>query len=435
MKKTILGLTVVFYFMVILTGETIAADNNQSVQVLSHLGKIEGIITFCGQPPPRGTAVYIPGKSFFVKTGTSGAYELFYVPVATYNLAVEIAGQPLKVINNIVVNKRETTYLNINICPDNDNDGFDASLDCNDNNPYIFPGAEELCDGVDNNCDGTVDEGCQICTDYDNDGFYAQAGCSTPVDCDDTDNTVNPNADELCGDNIDNNCNGQIDENCPIDNDRDGYPQQEDCNDDDPAINPGASELCDGIDNDCDGEIDEGCVAGAKLVINEIDYDNDVNDNMEFIEIYNCGPDTANLSEFSLILVNGNDLLNPYTIIGLDEAGDNLPPDEFLVIKSPELTISSGALTINFSSPENNIQNGPDAIQLVKDYEGSNESPIDTVSYEGDCSPYIEGDYVTPGDFGPGSIGRYLGQDTDDNQSDFQNFSSPSPGSPNGLPD
>lgn len=42
---------------------------------------------------------------------------------------------------------------------DNDSDGFDISVDCNDNNNAQYPGAIEVCDGVDNNCDGTIDEG------------------------------------------------------------------------------------------------------------------------------------------------------------------------------------------------------------------------------------------------------------------------------------
>lgn len=100
-------------------------------------------------------------------------------------------------------------------CPDNDNDGFDESLDCNDNNPNINPNATETCDGVDNDCDDEVDEGCQVCTDGDNDGFFAQNGCGTAVDCNDNDSTVNPNSLEVC-DGVDNNCDGQTDEGCPL---------------------------------------------------------------------------------------------------------------------------------------------------------------------------------------------------------------------------
>lgn len=77
------------------------------------------------------------------------------------------------------------------------------------------------------------------------------------------------NPSETCGDGIDNNCDGQVDEGCVqcVDSDSDGYfsyaagscPQGNDCDDSDPEVNPGAEENCDGIDNNCDGRTDEGC--------------------------------------------------------------------------------------------------------------------------------------------------------------------------------
>jgi hypothetical protein len=107
-------------------------------------------------------------------------------------------------------------------CIDADGDGFFAQsgcgtpLDCNDANAAIHPGATEVCDGVDNNCNGVVDEGCSAsCTDADFDGFFAQPGCGTAVDCNDTNPAAHPAAAEVCGDQLDNNCNGFIDESCP----------------------------------------------------------------------------------------------------------------------------------------------------------------------------------------------------------------------------
>ncbi len=43
---------------------------------------------------------------------------------------------------------------------DCDTDGYDVTTDCDDHDPSVYPGAVEACDGIDNNCDGVVDEGC-----------------------------------------------------------------------------------------------------------------------------------------------------------------------------------------------------------------------------------------------------------------------------------
>lgn len=177
-------------------------------------------------------------------------------------------------------------------------DGFVATgTDCNDASPSSYPGAEELCDALDNDCDDIVDEDLDIdfFVDEDGDGFgdddQIVSGCApeqnlTTVggDCNDFDPGISPVANELC-DNIDNNCDGSIDEGVLItfyaDSDQDGYgdpnntvescelelgyvDNNSDCNDVDSNVHPAAEEVCDQQDNDCDGETDEeGSIGGS----------------------------------------------------------------------------------------------------------------------------------------------------------------------------
>jgi hypothetical protein len=175
---------------------------------------------------------------------------------------------------------------------DNDGDGFSvAQGDCNDSNPAVHPGATELCNGIDDDCDGQVDEGVKLTfyRDADGDGFGSAANstqsCSAPVgyvvtagDCNDNDAAVHPGATEVCN-GIDDDCDGQVDEGVKLrfyrDADGDGYGDPAamteaceapvgyvaaagECNDTNAAIHPGAPEVCNGIDDNCNGEIDEG---------------------------------------------------------------------------------------------------------------------------------------------------------------------------------
>ena len=174
---------------------------------------------------------------------------------------------------------------------DNDNDGYCSDVDCDDLDATVYPGAPEICDGIDNNCNQQIDEGVlgTYYADTDGDGFgdinnFAQ-GCLPPAgyvtndtDCDDTNAAIHPNATEIC-DGIDNDCDQQIDEGPFVtyyaDTDGDGFgdinnfvqdcfppagyvTNATDCDDTNAAIHPNATEICDGIDNNCDQQIDEG---------------------------------------------------------------------------------------------------------------------------------------------------------------------------------
>lgn len=89
---------------------------------------------------------------------------------------------------------------------DLDGDGWTVcGGDCNENDPNIFPGAEEVCDGLDNDCDPETLEN----VDADGDGVGV---CDDPIDCDDSEATVFPaDAEELCDDGLDNDCDGSVD--------------------------------------------------------------------------------------------------------------------------------------------------------------------------------------------------------------------------------
>ena len=97
--------------------------------------------------------------------------------------------------------------LTIDADYDVDGDGVDFDQDCDDSDATVYPGATELCDGLDNDCDGATDEG--LTTDADADGYSAPGSCEgTADDCNDGDPAVNPGANETVCDQADLDCDG-----------------------------------------------------------------------------------------------------------------------------------------------------------------------------------------------------------------------------------
>ena len=126
--------------------------------------------------------------------------------------------------------------------PDEDEDGYNADVDCIDTNPDVNPGATEVpYNGWDDDCSfETRDE------DLDEDGY------ASFEECDDTDPAVNPAMVEVPFNGIDDDCDPSTSDE-PQDFDEDGFTEDVDCRDDLAAVNPGATEVpYNGLDDDCD---------------------------------------------------------------------------------------------------------------------------------------------------------------------------------------
>ena len=197
---------------------------------------------------------------------------------------------------------------------DADGDGWEVGDgDCDDSEFSVNPGVLETCNGIDDDCDGEVDEEATDATawyaDQDGDGHGDDdselLACDAPTDhsavggdCDDGEDEVHPDAAEVCND-IDDDCDGLTDEEDPglqgastwyADADGDGYgapgagtvacerpegdvANHDDCDDSDPEVHPSAVEVCDLVDNDCDDVADELC--GPEVCDDGFDNDSD----------------------------------------------------------------------------------------------------------------------------------------------------------------
>jgi len=193
-------------------------------------------------------------------------------------------------------------------CSDPGTGYADNEQDCDDGNAGAYPFATETCDGIDEDCDDTADEGLPSVTYYtdgDGDGYGdpddSLTACSDPgtgyttddQDCDDSLADVNPDGTETC-DGTDEDCDDVVDNGLATttyytDGDGDGYGEDGtdtdecsdpgtgyatadgDCDDGDGSVNPGQAEVCnDWVDNDCDGT-DNGCTPTGSIALADAD--------------------------------------------------------------------------------------------------------------------------------------------------------------------
>jgi len=205
------------------------------------------------------------------------------------------------VFENVLVDLEDPdfgTEVSFDFCvteQDLDDDGFLVSEgDCDDTNDSIFPGAPEICDGTDNNCNGDIDEGFTVNVYYidsDSDGYGSAeeeiSSCFQPDgyvanadDCDDSNADVHPGENEVCnGDTlvwyIDSDEDGFGNPNVVLDScfSPEGYvANSDDCNDANANIYPGAVELCNNADDDCSGVADDNIA--TQTYYQDLDEDN-----------------------------------------------------------------------------------------------------------------------------------------------------------------
>jgi putative metal-binding protein len=158
-------ITAFLFWTASLAGTAMADNNIQFVDLPPSdrsAGQIKGSVTSCsGGFNLHGTLVHIPGISVSTKLGSKSDFKLLSVPEGNYELVFEYEGRVLNSIPQVTVrDKMMTTLKSITLCPDKDGDGYNLMTDLDDSNPAIHPGAKEICDRVDNNGNGEVDERC-----------------------------------------------------------------------------------------------------------------------------------------------------------------------------------------------------------------------------------------------------------------------------------
>jgi len=173
------------------------------------------------------------------------------------------------------------------VVTDNDMDGYIHLVDCDDNDPTVYPSAEEiLYNGIDDDCDpNTLDD------DFDQDGY------GILDDCDDSDSSINPDMSEIPYNSIDDDCNPlTLDD----DLDGDGFTQVDDCDDTDANVNSSmVEEPYNGVDDDCNPETLDDDLDGDGYILADDCDDSDATINSDQVEVpYNGIDDDCDSTTF-----------------------------------------------------------------------------------------------------------------------------------------
>ncbi len=295
------------------------------------------------------------------------------------------------------VDSGSTTAGTTDTAPDDDldDDGVDASAgDCDDNDPDIYPGRGEDCNGYDDNCNGQIDEGQD---DTDGDGI---ADCVDEEDCDGADNDGDSLVDEgyddtdgngeadcvsteVC-DGVDNDGDTLVDEG--FDADGDGHAScTTDCDDDDASKNPDALEVAGDLeDNDCDGLVDEDEWAEGDLVITELMVNPKVasDANAEWFEIHNTTNRVLYLNGLvvSSAVDGDNHVISDNDMVVLDPGGT-------MVLGNNADTSLNGLVTLDYVYSGLSLSNEVDELALH-----AGAILLDVVAWDdGDTMPDPEG--------------------------------------------